>query len=744
MSLFKRSNKNKTASAASTPAQTPRTSIQTIRDTTGTKMTPEEALYKISHNMMSNASTASRDWHDLFKPQIVRYVRFADLKKQQTWNILDRAAGIRSLTIDISDAGWFLNNPYSPCVNLRTLRCVDFGYLEPGDYNDYYDYNLDEVGDRNLTGRPVDSNTNALNLVQSNLNLTALEVTHERQHYRANHFTPAVFLSISNLQSLLLIKIELDVVLPGSFLFTVLQYLPQPLEDLLFSVKGLHKLTGTSTAAQPTSQQHHFLRRVTLHPCCYWDGNEDDQTSEGIPFNEAIISLVRCSPRLVDLKVSNYCGHVAVLLQALADHCADVETIDFEGHSHPVFNAVTLTGSLLRLREFRLAGYYTANNEDERQLVPTFLRRSSSTLEVISIEPSYNLSNFATNPFMTAEWNFWPECPRLREYAFILKTSYFHQVAPDFHSIDVLVELLSRPTIACMELQKLRIGITDCSGYEECGFINDDTGSGSGSRSEREATSLPPKEPEFTRQDLRWLGFHRRWRSGEDKQLNVEADAHVKKLRSVKEDTQDENAGTAWARSYRRVGCNWKDWESLAGLYGCVPTRHGRARDVYVVDCDHVHCPNDMPYGMDDGLDSNQFQAYSSNPQSSLTTTQETLKPTMSLFKRSNKNKTASAASTPAQTPRTSIQTIRDTTGTKMTPEEALYKISHNMMSNASTESTTSSPAQTPVQTPCQTPRTSIQTLRDSGIQSNPDPDKIIRKTTRTAMTSAAIPMSVR
>ncbi|KAK5814554.1 hypothetical protein F5H01DRAFT_380931 [Linnemannia elongata] len=63
----------------------------------------------------------------------------------------------------------------------------------------------------------------------------------------------------------------------------------------------------------------------------------------------------------------------------------------------------------------------------------------------------------------------------------------------------------------------------------------------------------------------------------------------------------------------------------------------------------------------------------------------ETLKPTMSLFKRSNKNKTSSAASTPAQTPRTSMQTIRDASGTKMTPEEALYKISHNMMTNAST-----------------------------------------------------------
>ncbi|KAK3839992.1 MAG: hypothetical protein J3R72DRAFT_525105 [Linnemannia gamsii] len=47
MSLFKRSNKNKSASAASTPAstpaQTPRASMQTIRDS-GIKMTPEEAL----------------------------------------------------------------------------------------------------------------------------------------------------------------------------------------------------------------------------------------------------------------------------------------------------------------------------------------------------------------------------------------------------------------------------------------------------------------------------------------------------------------------------------------------------------------------------------------------------------------------------------------------------------------------------------------------------------------------------
>lgn len=282
-------------------------------------------------------------------------------------------------------------------------------------------------------------------------------------------------------------------------------------------------------------------------------------------------------------------------------------------------------------------------------------------------------------------WNFWPECPRLREYAFILR-NYFRHTAPYFHAIDVLVELLSRPTVACSELQKLKIGITDYRGYEEscrhscgpvvvqtrhcyehqehflrlirpflrclrsfrrlrqhnvsirwdlcismfCGLTLDDallrinrpptttvdgcaaelfkdnTSNGNGSsssRSETEATPLQSKEPEFTRQDLRWLGFHQRWHSGEDKQLRAEANAHVEKLRRVKEDTQDENAGTAWARSHRRVGCNWKDWEGLAGLYGCVPTRCGRTRDEYGMDCAHAHCLNDMPYGVDDGLD---------------------------------------------------------------------------------------------------------------------------------------------
>ncbi|KAG9320411.1 hypothetical protein KVV02_008351 [Mortierella alpina] len=51
MSLFKLSNKNKTASAASsvvsTPAQTPRSSMQEQQPAQATKMTRDQALEKI-------------------------------------------------------------------------------------------------------------------------------------------------------------------------------------------------------------------------------------------------------------------------------------------------------------------------------------------------------------------------------------------------------------------------------------------------------------------------------------------------------------------------------------------------------------------------------------------------------------------------------------------------------------------------------------------------------------------------
>ncbi|KAI8361147.1 hypothetical protein B0O80DRAFT_525041 [Mortierella sp. GBAus27b] len=89
----------------------------------------------------------------------------------------------------------------------------------------------------------------------------------------------------------------------------------------------------------------------------------------------------------------------------------------------------------------------------------------------------------------------------------------------------------------------------------------------------------------------------------------------------------------------------------------------------------------------------------------------------MPLFK-SNKNKSASAASTPAQTPRSSMQETRPK-ATAMTPEEALQKSSltfnskHIMPLFKSNKNKSASAATTPAQTP----RTSMQEQRPEQLE---------------------------
>ncbi|KAI8361145.1 hypothetical protein B0O80DRAFT_525038 [Mortierella sp. GBAus27b] len=117
----------------------------------------------------------------------------------------------------------------------------------------------------------------------------------------------------------------------------------------------------------------------------------------------------------------------------------------------------------------------------------------------------------------------------------------------------------------------------------------------------------------------------------------------------------------------------------------------------------------------------------------------------MPLFK-SNKNKSASAASTPAQTPRSSMQETRPKT-TAMTPEEALQKVMNKSMRHPLRSSgaakhprmtppkttTTTATATMPLfksnkiksasaaSTPAQTPRSSIQATRPKATTMTPE-----------------------
>ncbi|KAF9177913.1 hypothetical protein BGZ50_008242, partial [Haplosporangium sp. Z 11] len=57
MSFFKRSSKNKTSSGASTPSQTPRSSMQAQRGDQATKMTLNQALEMVMDRSMPNAGS---------------------------------------------------------------------------------------------------------------------------------------------------------------------------------------------------------------------------------------------------------------------------------------------------------------------------------------------------------------------------------------------------------------------------------------------------------------------------------------------------------------------------------------------------------------------------------------------------------------------------------------------------------------------------------------------------------------
>ncbi|KAF9080644.1 hypothetical protein BGX23_001848 [Mortierella sp. AD031] len=81
-----------------------------------TNSTPHISIFDIPHildsicdhlskDQLLHCLEVSRTWRQAFIPQALRHVRFTNLKDHQTWTILNSAAIIRSLKIDISDAG---------------------------------------------------------------------------------------------------------------------------------------------------------------------------------------------------------------------------------------------------------------------------------------------------------------------------------------------------------------------------------------------------------------------------------------------------------------------------------------------------------------------------------------------------------------------------------------------------------------------------------------------------------------
>ncbi|KAG0322790.1 hypothetical protein BGZ97_004103, partial [Linnemannia gamsii] len=408
----------------------------------------------------------SRTWRANFTPQALRHVRFSNLKGHQTWTILHSAGLIRSLTIDIADAGWFLKNNLGPSyyMNLRELHCVDFNYRSKPKPVGYY-----------YTGPSfVDQSQNALQLIAVCPRLRSLTVDNLSCQYRTDHFTEDVFKSIYTHASLAQIKIHLACA-PSEFTTVLIKSLPAGLKDFELSIKSwipnarqfswssapslLYPKDGYSWQQQQqqgSADSSSFcgsrslpLERLALgglvsrpkpgwairlldedtEPTVVIDHvvpNPETYTSYCYFYNwirigfKTVRSLVERSSGLRHLVLKEFSGSWIALLQLLLDTCPDLETIDLSGttHIYPRDNAtstgiIQLRGSFAALKDFRMSSPLSGQSYTA---IAKMVIRSAATLEVVSFSRSnWGQMDEGLNPFHIGTTASWTQCTRLKE-----------------------------------------------------------------------------------------------------------------------------------------------------------------------------------------------------------------------------------------------------------------------------------------------------------------------------------------
>ncbi|KAG0054556.1 hypothetical protein BGZ83_010961 [Gryganskiella cystojenkinii] len=392
----------------------------------------------------------SRYWFALFQPHVIRRVEFVNLKKRQTWATLDSAAQIRHLTIDISDAGWFLNNPTSPCTNLRELHCVD------------YNYQAKRIEDLNVTCPSIVNQTkNALLLIEINPNLRTLTVDHREWRYRDDNFTESVLKSLATHRSLTRIHISIPS-FASDIRFRLYNNLPVGLQDFEFSYTTSHSpwiygdeyrinMPRLSTTLLPVLKRiclHGTRQRVPSHfrddetyisafasrnnPDYYYEydsiGYYDDidyLDSDMIHYYDLeVTTLIQRSPQLRELVLRDHTGDLKDLMQLLVIFCPDLETVDLstkEAISQDVNNIETATtmgplslGSrFTKLKEFRVEGEWSSSTH---QAIAELVSRSTDTLEIAWLDRgSWQPIKDTANPFHIGTEASWAHCTQLKE-----------------------------------------------------------------------------------------------------------------------------------------------------------------------------------------------------------------------------------------------------------------------------------------------------------------------------------------
>ncbi|KAG9066888.1 hypothetical protein KI688_012800 [Linnemannia hyalina] len=488
--------------------------------------TPQISIFDIPHildlicedltkDQLLTCLDVSRTWRTNFTLQALRYVRFSNLNSRQTWTVLHSAGLIRSLTIDIADAGWFLDNAFgsSYYTNLQELHCVDFNYLQKPRRTRHY----------HMRPSIVDQSQNALQLIESCPNLHSLAVDHLSRQYRTDHFTEDIFKSIYTHTSLTTIKIHLENV-PLEFSTVLIKSLPANLKDFELSVLcwlprarqfgrfpaprqfypedgypwqqqeqgsmesstfsgartlplerlalgGLHerRRPGWAVLLAKHTEPAVVIDNVVLNP----GRNTSYYSNVGSYIgNEIVESIVGRSTGLRHLVLKEYSGSWIDLLQFLLDNCPELETFDVSEDSYHFYNNSTSNGTQLRgsfaaLKEFRMSA---AISNQVYISVAKMVLRSAATLEVVRIDRNtWDSTGEGAHPFHIGTAMSWTQCTRLKELGIYRDRGSQHMtdhpwnVSPSFS----IWEPIKDYSTVFGQLEKLQLSVKE-SLWREC------------------------------------------------------------------------------------------------------------------------------------------------------------------------------------------------------------------------------------------------------------------------------------
>ncbi|KAG0300511.1 hypothetical protein BGZ98_009126 [Dissophora globulifera] len=418
----------------------------------------DEICESLSSRDVLSCYSCCRAWRALFDNHRFSTVRFADLCSEQTWAVLENSRCIRDLQVDLVDAGLLLD---SRCINLRRLRCVDFGYTAWSQVQDLSDDEFQAGVD--LCQQPLDSSVNALGLIQRNPGLQTLVVEHMSYYYAPRPFQEPILQMLAGHRSLT--SIVLKIFTTCGPVSQLLQHLPPNLDHFeLWTDLHSSQDPELDCLAKPFPERHpptrlRRLRLVGIMSCAQ---------------DKILLRFLKHCPDLEEITVPFFASRYDIYATVLREHCPKLHTLD----QMPVYRLMYQPAPQIHrliaafpqgLRQLILGWVmYPVRLSQENLFLRALVEGNSiSTLEVLMMRSTMNICSADLACILR-------RCPNLR----VLDVQCGEYPCVDGVDLSHLVDLnvegdFQEPLWACCKtLEKLQLNITNIKEEDTEGSVS--------------------------------------------------------------------------------------------------------------------------------------------------------------------------------------------------------------------------------------------------------------------------------